>query len=162
MSGPLAAAEYTDAVGRFATGVTLVTVRDGRDDIGSTVTAFTSVSDDPPTVLISLLSAGYLAEAVDRAGLFAVSVLAAAQRPLAGRFAAEGRPSARLLLAAVPHHRGPHTGALVPDAAPAALECRVTRRIEAADHTLFLAEVDAATVQADTAPLIRHRGGYLR
>lgn len=149
---------------RFATGVTVVTVADGRDDIGSTVSAFASISADPPVVMVSLVNGGYLAEVVDRNRRFAVSVLGADQRAIAGRFAAEGRPSARLLVAGVPHHRGEATGALVLDDAVAALECEVTRRMEVGDHIVYLAEVTALPrvggLTVDANPLVRYLNRY--
>lgn len=145
----------------FASGVTLVTVADGRDDVGTTVSAFCPVSGDPPLVLISLIASTYPAELLSGLDRFAVTVLASGQRPLAGRFAASGRPGARLLLEGVPHQRGTLSGALIPDGGLAALECEVTRRIEAGDHLLVLALVLAVAYQAEGGqPLIRFRGKY--
>src|SRR5690606_40956595 len=109
-------------------GVTVVTVADGRDDIGSTITAFASISVEPPLVMVSITSTSYLAEVIDRRGRFAVNVLSARQKALAGRFAAAGRPSARLLLAAEPHQRGEPTGALVLGTGGAAVEGGVSER----------------------------------
>src|SRR5580698_6980104 len=145
----------------FASGVTLVTVRDGRDDVGTTVSAFCPVSDEPPLVLVSLIASSYPAELLGRLDRFAVTVLASGQRPLAGRFAAAGRPGARLLLDGVPHHRGDHSGALIPDGGLAAFECEVTERVPAGDHLLLIASVLAIPYVAETGePLIRFRGGY--
>src|SRR5262249_49904607 len=79
---------------------------DGRDDIGTTVSAFCPVSLSPPLVLVSLIADSYPAEVLGRVDRFAVTMLAAGQRALAGRFAVAGRPSARLLLEGVPHQRG--------------------------------------------------------
>ena len=97
----------------FASGVTLVTVADGRDDVGTTVSAFCPVSAEPPLVLVSLLADSYPAELLGRIDQFAVTLLAAGQRMLAGRFAVAGRPGARLLLDGVPHRRGELSGALI-------------------------------------------------
>ncbi|MBR8744814.1 flavin reductase [Nocardiopsis sp. MG754419] len=123
------------------TGVTVVTIADGRDDIGATVSALVSVSARPPVVMLSVDAEGYVAEVVEEVGAFAVSVLSADQRAMAGRFAAEGRPSARLLVSGHPHHRGAHTGALVLDEALAALECTVRQKVEVGDHVVFFADV---------------------
>jgi flavin reductase (DIM6/NTAB) family NADH-FMN oxidoreductase RutF len=150
-----------DALGAFPAGVTLVTVADGRDDIGTTVTAFCPVSLQPPLVLISLIASSYPAEVLGRLDWFAVTMLEAGQRALAGRFATAGRPGARLLLDGVPHHRGTHSGALIPDHGLAALECAATRRVEAGDHLLVIARVlDVPYVAEAGQPLIRFRGGY--
>ena len=79
----------------WAAAVTLVTVADGRDDVGATVSAFCPVSADPPLVLVSLMSGSYPAELFSRAEepvtRFAVTLLSAGQRVLAGRFAAAAR-----------------------------------------------------------------------
>jgi flavin reductase (DIM6/NTAB) family NADH-FMN oxidoreductase RutF len=145
----------------LATGVVLVTVADGRDDLGITVTAFCPVSFDPPVVAVSLAAGSYPAELLGRVDLFAVTVLAASQRVLAGRFTAAGRPGARVLLDGVPHRRGPLSGALIADGGLAALECRVTSRIPAGDHLLVLAEVISTPYLAEAGePLIRFAGRY--
>jgi flavin reductase (DIM6/NTAB) family NADH-FMN oxidoreductase RutF len=150
-----------DVLTAFASGVTLVTVADGRDDIGTTVSAFCPVSGDPPLVLVSLIAGSYAAELLGRVDRFAVTVLAASQRMLAGRFAASGRPGARLLLDGVPHRRGALSGALIPDDGLAALECEATQRVEAGDHVLVIARVlDVRYVAEVGQPLVRFRGKY--
>jgi flavin reductase (DIM6/NTAB) family NADH-FMN oxidoreductase RutF len=149
------------AVAGFASGVVIVTVRDGRDDIGATVSSFCPVSGSPPLVLISLLSGSYLAEVLGRLDQFAVTILGAHQRVLAGRFAAAGRPSARRLLDGVPHLRGSRSGALIAEAGLAAMECEARHRVTAGDHLLVLAETTAVPYLNDSAsPLIRFRGHY--
>jgi flavin reductase (DIM6/NTAB) family NADH-FMN oxidoreductase RutF len=160
-----AAAQLASALSAWAAGVTLVTIADGRDDVGTTVSAFCPVSLDPPLVLISLIADSYPAEVLSRPSLpaqrFAVTLLSAAQKMLAGRFAAAGRPGARLLLDDVPHARGADSGALIPDGGLAALECSVARRVPAGDHLLVVSEVTAVTYVAESGePLIRFRGRY--
>jgi flavin reductase (DIM6/NTAB) family NADH-FMN oxidoreductase RutF len=150
------------ALALFASGVTLVTIADGRDDVGATVSAFGPVSFSPPLVSVSLASAGYPAELLGRVDQFAVTVLAADQRMLAGRFAAAGRPGARLLLDGLPHQRGPRSGALIPEGGLAALECQVIERLAAGDHTLVIAAVLGTVYLAEAGePLIRFAGRYL-
>ncbi|MFI0357017.1 flavin reductase family protein [Actinomadura sp. 9N407] len=154
--------DYIEAIAGFATGVVVLTVRDGRDDLGTTISSFMSVSQDPPMVLVGVSSDSYLAEVLTRQDRWAATVLSTAQRALAGRFAAEGRPGARILLAAEPHHRGPHSEALIPENGLAALECETRRRVEAGDHILFVAEVLSADyVTRDLTPLVRVNRRYL-
>jgi flavin reductase (DIM6/NTAB) family NADH-FMN oxidoreductase RutF len=145
----------------FATGVTLVMAADGRDDIGTTVSAFCPVSLSPPLVLVSLIAESYPAEVLGRVDRFAVTVLGDGQRALAGRFAAAGRPGARLLLDGVPHRRGAVSGALIPDGGLAALECEAGQRLPAGDHLLVIASVLAVPYLAETGqPLVRFAGRY--
>jgi flavin reductase (DIM6/NTAB) family NADH-FMN oxidoreductase RutF len=156
------AAGLADALSVFATGITLVTMADGRDDVGTTVSAFCPVSHTPPLILISLMADSYPAELLGRLDRFAVTVLAAGQRALAGRFAVAGRPGARLMLEGVPHQRGPESGALIPEGGLAALECEVTERIPAGDHLVAIAAVLHIPYLAEAGqPLIRFAGRYL-
>ena len=160
-SGGAGLAGFADALTLFASGVTLMMVADGRDDIGTTVSAFCPVSLSPPLILVSLIADSYPAEVLGRIDRFAVTVLAQEQRALAGRFAVSGRPGARLLLAEVPHRRGAASGALIADGGLAALECAVTQRVPAGDHLLVIAAVLAVPYLATTGhPLIRFAGRY--
>jgi flavin reductase (DIM6/NTAB) family NADH-FMN oxidoreductase RutF len=164
---PLAAvpADVAGAWASWAGAVTLVTAADGHDDIGVTVSAFCPLSADPPLVLVSLMSGSYPAELFGRADSpvtrFAVTLLAAGQRVLAGRFAASGRPGARLMLEDVPHRRGPDSGALIVDSGLAALECAAEQVSAAGDHLLVIARVTGVPYVAEGGlPLIRFRGRY--
>ncbi|MER7546952.1 flavin reductase family protein [Spirillospora sp. NPDC127506] len=155
-------ADFVEAVAGFATGVVVLTVRDGRDDLGTTVSSFMSVSLDPPMVLASVASSSYLSEVLNRRPRWAATILSSSQRALAGRFAAEGRPSARILLAAEPHHRGGHSDALIPETGVSALECETRQTIEAGDHTLFVAEaLSTDYITRGQKPLIRVNRRYL-
>jgi flavin reductase (DIM6/NTAB) family NADH-FMN oxidoreductase RutF len=92
---------------------------------------------------------------------FAVTMLGAGQRVLAGRFAAAGRPGARLMVDDVPHHRGEASGALIVEGGLAALECAAEQVIPAGDHLLVIARVtDVPYVTDSVEPLIRFRRGY--
>jgi flavin reductase (DIM6/NTAB) family NADH-FMN oxidoreductase RutF len=150
-----------EALASFPTGVTLVTVADGRDDIGTTVSAFCPVSLSPPLVLVSIIAGSYPAEVLGRVDRFAVTVLAAGQRALAGRFAVAGRPGARLLLEGIPHERGAASGALIPGDGMAALECEAVQRVPAGDHLLVIAAVLRVPYVAESGePLVRFAGRY--
>lgn len=154
-----------DALSAWAAGVTLVTIADGRDDVGTTVSAFCPVSLDPPLVLISLMADSYPAEVLSRPSLpaarFAVTLLSSSQKLLAGQFAVSGRPSARLILENLPHTRGPASGALIPSGGLAALECSVARRVPAGDHLLVISAIEDVAYTADSGdPLLRFRSRY--
>ncbi|MEV4012180.1 flavin reductase family protein [Nonomuraea angiospora] len=153
--------EFTEAMAQLAAGVAVVTVRDGRDDLGVTVSALMSVSLEPPLLLVSLASGGYLNEVLLRQDRWAASLLSSGQAAVASRFATAGRPSARLLLAGTPHHRGTHSDALVVEGGVAALEAETTNVVPAGDHTLFIATVLAVPyVEASLQPLVRLRSRY--
>jgi flavin reductase (DIM6/NTAB) family NADH-FMN oxidoreductase RutF len=158
------ALDLSEALAGFACGVTLVAIADGRDDIGTTVSAFCPVSQDPPLVLVALMAESYPAEVLARADGprgFAVTLLAADQRMLAGRFAAAGRPGARLLLDGVPQIRGIRSGALIPEGGLAALDCETASLIPAGDHLVVIGRVMGVPYASDLAePLIRFRGRY--
>jgi flavin reductase (DIM6/NTAB) family NADH-FMN oxidoreductase RutF len=153
-----------DALSEIASAVTLVTIADGRDDIGVTVSAFCPVSAEPPLVAVCLIGDSYPAELLGGpAGnrRFAITVLAAGQRALAGRFAVSGRPGARHLLEGTPHHRGVHSGAMIPDNGLVAFECEVDQRVPAGDHLMVIARVLAVEPGDGIAnPLLRFRGRY--
>ena len=154
------------ALNSWTAGVTLVTVADGRDDVGATVSAFCPVSEDPPLVLVSLMAGSYLAEVFGRAQepvtRFAVVLLTSGQRVLSGRFAAAGRPGVRLMLDEVPHRRGPDYGALIVEDGLAALECSAERVIPLGDHVVVIARVTGVPYVGDSeAPLIRFRRRYI-
>ena len=153
------------ALSAWAAGITLVTIADDRDDIGTTVSAFLPVSLDPPLVAVSLIADSYPAEVLSRPSLpalrFAVTLLSSSQKVVAGQFAAAGRPSARLILDAVRHARGALSGALIPLGGLAALECSVARRVPAGDHLLVISAVEDVTYVAEAGdPLVRFRGRY--
>ena len=101
------------------------------------------------------------AEVLGRVDRFAVTVLGAGQRALAGRFAVAGRPGARVLLEGTPHDRGAASGALIAGGGLAALECAAVQRVPAGDHLLVIASVLAVPYVADAgSPLIRFAGRY--
>jgi flavin reductase (DIM6/NTAB) family NADH-FMN oxidoreductase RutF len=148
--GPDPGAFFGEAMSALASGVVVVTCRvDGRV-WGTTVTAFASVSADPPTVLVSLDSGSRAAQAIAETGAFGVSLLAADQTAVA-RFCAQ--PGAAKFLDPSGEAFG---GAL------AQLDCDVSDDIVVADHTVFFGRVVAAHAAGDADPLVYHRRGYRR
>ncbi|TKJ19839.1 flavin reductase family protein [Blastococcus sp. CCUG 61487] len=159
---PVDRAEFAAALGQYAAGVCLLTVRDGIDDVGTTVSSVMSVSATPPLVAVGLSAGGYPAEVLEEVGSCALTVLAAPHAIVASRFASAGRPSARHLLEAVPWSRAPGSEAIVLDAGLAALDCTLERLVEAGDHVLALLLVDRVLPGDPAAPpLLRHRGRFV-
>jgi flavin reductase (DIM6/NTAB) family NADH-FMN oxidoreductase RutF len=127
-------------MGRFATGVTIVTtVQDGADH-AMTANAVTSVSLDPALVLVCVQRESRFHDAVSAAGVWGVSVLAATARSAAVWLSSAGRPLAGQL-DPVPHHRGPQTGVALIDGSLSTVECRTVASYEAGDHTIVIGEV---------------------
>jgi flavin reductase (DIM6/NTAB) family NADH-FMN oxidoreductase RutF len=147
--------EFRSALRCFAAGVTVVTTRDpeGRPS-GLTASAFTSVSLDPPLVLVCVDHAATAHPDLRMRGWFAVNVLRREQEALSRQFAVSGGDKFR----GVPYHEG-HAGLPLIDDALATLQCRVVEAHEAGDHTIFIGQVEAATV-AGGRPLVYFHGGY--
>jgi flavin reductase (DIM6/NTAB) family NADH-FMN oxidoreductase RutF len=147
---------FRSVLGRFASGITVVTTVDaaGRD-LGMTVSAFASVSLDPPLVSVCIDHSASMYEALQRAERFGVSILAAEQEALSRRFAAM-ESSHRF--EGIGYERG-DSGVVLLDEALAHLECTRVAQHEAGDHTLFIGEVERAMAR-DARPLLYYRGGY--
>jgi flavin reductase (DIM6/NTAB) family NADH-FMN oxidoreductase RutF len=143
------------ALGRFATGVTVITAvgADGRL-AGLTANSFSALSLDPPMVLWSLRLASAQLAAFHGATHFAVNVLSAHQRHLGDRFA---RPLEDRFEGVA--WRAGQGGAPVLDNVLASFECRTSQRLEQGDHMLFLGEVERFGY-ADGEPLIYGCGTY--
>jgi flavin reductase (DIM6/NTAB) family NADH-FMN oxidoreductase RutF len=155
------AAEFAAALGQYASGVCLLTVRDGIDDVGTTVTSVMSVSAEPPLIAVGLTAGGYPAEVLAEVGACGLTVLAAEHAIVASRFSSAGRPSARHLLESVPWTRAAGSDAIVLSGGLVALDCRLDRLIEAGDHVLALLTVeDVQALDPDARPLLRLRGRY--
>src|SRR3954466_2094172 len=158
---PVDRAEFTAALGHYASGVCLLTVRDGIDDVGTTVSSVMSVSAAPPLVAVGLANGGYPAEVLQEVGQCGLTVLAAEHAIVASRFSAAGRPSARHLLESVPWSRAPVSQAIVLEGGLAALDCQLDRVVEAGDHVLALLEISAVLSTRTAPPLLRLRGRYV-
>ncbi|MGL5862326.1 MAG: flavin reductase family protein [Phycicoccus sp.] len=153
-------AEFRHALGRFATGVTVVSARVGEVDHAMTANAFTSVSLDPLLVLVCVEREARFHDAIVEAGQWAVSVLDHAHRAVAEWLATRGRPL-HGQLDRVPHHRGPFTGAALVEGALAGLECRTTNVHLAGDHSIVVGEVLSVELpDKPGTPLLYHRGNY--
>jgi flavin reductase (DIM6/NTAB) family NADH-FMN oxidoreductase RutF len=153
--------DFATALAQYAAGVCLLTVQDGIDDVGTTVTSVMSVSAAPPLVAVGLTAQGYPAEVLEEVGRCGLTVLAAEHAIVASRFSSAGRPSARHLLESVPWTRTA-SGAIVLSEGLAALDCRLERFVEAGDHVLALLAVEDVPVQhPDARPLLRLRGRYV-
>lgn len=144
-------------MGRWPTGVSVVTAREGERDFGLTVNAFLSVSLDPPTVLVSLTEDANSTPVILRTGRFAVNLLRADQESLSRRFAQVATTDTKF--EGVMLHRDPNGLAWL-DGTLGAISCTVTADHRAGDHRLILGKVVALESGSDGLPLIFYRGRY--
>jgi flavin reductase (DIM6/NTAB) family NADH-FMN oxidoreductase RutF len=159
-TGEVSPAAFRAAVGRFTTGVTVVTTTLEGIDHAMTASAFTSVSLDPLLVLVCVEREARFAEAVLETGQWGVSVLDASSRGVSEWLASRGRPL-HGQLDRVPHTYGPHTGAALLSSALATLECRTTAVHEGGDHHIVVGQVLAVTTPpTDSGALLYYRGRY--
>ena len=154
---PIAPERFRNAMGRWATGVTVLTAHAGEEDAGMTVNAFLSVALAPPSVLVSLQREVETLPVLRRARRFGVSVLAAAQRELSRRFS-QAIPSPEKFRG-VPVRRTP-SGTPLLDGAVLALECRLVSEAAAFDHVLVVGEVERLEEGAEALPRLFYRGQY--
>ena len=157
-AAPVSAEDFRAALCRFASGVTVVTLRAGEDVHGLTVSAFASVSAAPPLIMVAIDHRHHAYELLGREGaVFAVNILHQDQRELSDRFAwvkDEDRFARGTWTTAV-------TGAPVLADAAAWLDCTIHSRMPAGTHTLFVGEVRASSVPApDQPPLVYWSRGY--
>lgn len=152
--------DYRRVVGRFATGVTVITTRVDGEQHAMTCNSFTSVSLEPVLVLFCAEKIARFHDVVLSTGTWAVSVLAQGQEDVSRRFAARGRPLEDQF-SGLPHSLGPVTGAAVVDGALASLECRTVSVADAGDHTVVIGEVLGLGVpDPDGDPLLYYEGRY--
>jgi flavin reductase (DIM6/NTAB) family NADH-FMN oxidoreductase RutF len=157
--GDVSAAELRHAMGHFATGVTVVTSVDAAGEpVGTTANAVSSLSLDPPLLLVCFDLASVTLKAVHHHSAFAVNVLAAPQQHLSRNFARRGLAA---VWDEVTHRPGPH-GCPRLDGVLAALECSVEHYLPGGDHEIVIGRVhDVAICGDDAAPLLFWRGGYV-
>lgn len=147
------------AMAHFATGVTVVTTLEDGHDHAMTANSVTSVSLEPPLVLVCVRQDTGWHDAVVSSGVWGVSILPEAGRPAATWLSTGGRPLYGQL-SGIAHHRGDLGVALVDDAL-ATLECRTTALHEAGDHTIVVGEVMSSRADARRDdPLIYYRSRY--
>lgn len=140
----------------FPTGVTIITTRDGDRTHCMTANAVCSVSLNPLLVLVSVAHASQTHRFLSQVGRFGMNFLAQAGAGAAAAYALSGADAAKT---APPAHHLSAQGAVLMDDALASFDCRVTQRVEAGDHTLFIGEVEEIEAR-DGDPLIYHGGGF--
>jgi flavin reductase (DIM6/NTAB) family NADH-FMN oxidoreductase RutF len=152
---PISKEDFRAALGRFASGITVVTsIDDQGKPHGMTVSAFCSVSLEPPLILVSISKDTGSHYSIAESGKFVVNILSEDQAHISERFAAP-----------IEDRFGPtecfesESGLPMIAGALANLECRLRYSYDGGDHTIYVGEIENAAV-ADGNPLLHFRGSY--
>ena len=155
---PIEAEQFKRTLAQWASGVTIVTAREGDRAHGMTVSSFCSVSLDPPLVLICAEKISDTHGVIREGGVFTVNVLAEGQEELSNKFARSKDEHLRfegldckIGVSGCPHIPG----------AVATLDCRVVRGIDSGDHIIYIGEVEEVDT-SDRRPLLYYRSTYHR
>jgi flavin reductase (DIM6/NTAB) family NADH-FMN oxidoreductase RutF len=143
---------FRETLGRFASGITVVTTVHEGEVYGMTANAFVSVSLDPPLVLISVDNRANMHEILPKSKRYGVSILAEEQQALSQHFA--GQPQEGLEVPFVQRNEVPLLAGAV-----AHLVCRVVDEYPAGDHTLYIGQVEYLDYR-DGVPLLFYTGTY--
>ncbi|MGY2703664.1 MULTISPECIES: flavin reductase family protein [unclassified Nocardioides] len=153
-----AARRFRDVLGRFASGVTVVTGTSGGEPVGLTCQSFSSVSLEPPLVVFIPAKSSRAWPLIQRSGKFCVSFLAADQAELSNTMASRGVDK----FADVKWTPSPETGSPMLDGALARVDCTIHAVHEAGDHYVVIGRVVDLAIQddGDRDPLLFYRGEY--
>jgi flavin reductase (DIM6/NTAB) family NADH-FMN oxidoreductase RutF len=152
--------EMRQAMRRWATGVTVVTSRQGEVCHGMTVSSFTSVSLSPPLVLVSLQSGTRTHELVSRSGVFGITLLSQGQEEISDRFAGRIAETEDRFLGLKTFTLA--TGVPFLDGGLANFDCEVLAANSVGDHAVFLGNVLSVRINQVSSPLIYYDRGYWR
>jgi len=149
---------FRRVMGRFTTGVTIVTTRLGDKLHGMTANAVTSLSLDPMLVLVCVDTNADTHDILKQAGIFAVNILGQEQAHISQQFARKDLGLSHGLEGVA--HRFSVTGCPIIDGSLAYLDCRTVTEHHGGDHTIFIGEVLDAHETSDGRPLVFYAGGY--
>ena len=155
---PVDPEDFRRVLGSWASGVTIVTAHDGERQLGMTVSAFSSVSLEPPLVLVCADKGANTLALIEAAGAFTVNLLAQGQQELSELFADKAREFQRF--DGLDCEVGA-TGCARISGALGYLDCRVVQAVDAGDHVVYIGRVEGAEL-SDGEPLVYCRGKYGR
>ena len=153
---------FKRACAMFPSGVTVITAAWDARVHGITANAFSSVSLDPPQVLVCIDRRSKLHDMVLNSGAFAVSVLSEEQARLSDFFASPGRAPVDSFVEIDVPYAVHHTGTPVLHDCAAFFDCTLARAYDGGDHTIFVGDVQAAGADPDKQPLLYFSRGYRR
>ena len=149
---------FRNTLAKFCTGVTIVTTKNQEGMHGLTVNAFTSVSLDPPLILVCILKNGFSHSTLCECETFVVNILSLEQKELSDRFANPALDSEerfRDLSFQVSENGVPILAGNLGH-----LECRVVNLFEGGDHTIFIGQVENGDFSEGKQPLLFYDSGY--
>lgn len=150
--------QFREVMGRFTTGVAIVTTRLGNEVRGMTVNSFTSISLEPPLVLLRADLSSDTNGLVEKSGIFAVNILGQGQEALSKQFAEDTTPKGNRF-DSVPWYVEA-TGAPILEGCLAYLDCVVTSYYKAGDHAVWIGEVEKGDIRNDGLPLVFFGSSY--
>jgi flavin reductase (DIM6/NTAB) family NADH-FMN oxidoreductase RutF len=139
--------------------VVVITTRGEEHDYGVTASAFSSVSLDPPLVLVCLVTSSSGTDHIRENRSFAINILGAHQEPISRYFSSKERPRGRDAFKEIPH-RELVTGSPIIDEVAGFVDCTLHSSQEAGDHIIFIGEVVALGADPDVEPLVFHNTKY--
>ena len=146
------------AMGRFATGITIVTTRKDDEINGMTANAVASVSLEPPQILVCIDRDNYSAKLISESRVFALNILAADQQELSDAFARPGAGKSKYLNI-IPTTEAV-TGSPIIEGCLAYLDCTLANTYQSGDHIIFIGKVEKAEVKSEANPLIYWNSSY--
>ncbi len=152
----ISAEDFKRALSRRASGVAVVTARNGERIHGMTVSAFTEVSLEPPLVLVCADKTSNTLPVIRAGGVFAINVLARDQQELSNRFAVKKDEHKRF--DGLEFDLG-RTGAPLLRGVAVNIDCRVVAEHDAGDHVVYIGQVEEVR-SFDRDPLLYFRGAY--
>ena len=156
---PITSIEFRNALGHFASGVTVITAQRASGRVhGMTASAFASVSLDPQLVLVCVAERAVMLGVLQRERRFGINILNANQRALSEFFAQPDQPEDAERCLGV-RFRWTETGIPLLEGTLVQLACNVVTAHAAGDHTVFIGEVESANITSGD-PLLHYRGQY--
>lgn len=152
---PISSIQFREALGRFSSGVTVVTVASGSEKTGLTVSAFSSVSLNPPLVLVCIDKRSPSIDMIHRVKAFAVNILTDEQAAVSNQFASKTVDK----FEGITHSSGPLGQPLLNNAL-VRMECSLWNAVDAGDHIVFFGQIESSEVNEDLQPLLYYRGQY--
>ena len=157
---PVSKSLFRTTLSRFASGVTVITSAHGEDIAWTTVSAFASLSLDPPLVLACLDATSATRAMIEQSRVFAVNILSREQWALSERFAKRRQEGDPNQFEGVDTDRAP-SGSPILRGCHAVADCRVVAVHEGGDHRIYIGRVDTVGLgDGPSEPLLYHTGRY--